>query len=93
MNIKAWVWCLQCERAFSVLLSKKPGDNESAFDFGAEFEMQLGVEQDDTVYAECPYDDCDGSLLDFWWWEEFQAKTSTATEVPELDKEYPLYSA
>ena len=91
MNIKTWVWCLHCERAFAVLLSRVPTDEESALDFVPDLEMQLGVELHGQIYAECEYEDCDGGPLDFWWWDRFRATQEGLPEVPELDKEYPLY--
>lgn len=97
MNIKKWIWCLHCERCFEVHLSRQPewdaqlDTGESPFNFAADFEMQLGVEQGGQVYAECPYDGCDGSLLDFWWWEEYGRRHPEAPETPEADTEYPLY--
>ena len=63
MNVKKWVWCLHCERCFEVHLSREPS-GEGALDFTPDFEMQLGVEQHGQVYAECPYEDCDGGMLD-----------------------------
>ena len=98
MNVKKWMWCLHCERCFEVYVDhepqavpeNQPGGLESPFDFAADIEMQLGVEQGGTVYAECPYPDCDGSLLDFWWWEAFRDEIGLLPEVPELEKVYHL---
>ena len=67
-----------------VHLSREPGDNESPFNFTLDFEMQLGVESQEEVYAECPYEDCDGNMLDFHWWEG-------SPEQPEEGVLYPLY--
>lgn len=88
MNIKTWVWCLHCERAFAVLLSRVPQNDESAFNFAPDLEMQLGVEKDGQVYAECAYEDCDAGPMDFWWWGNFR---EGLPEVPEIGKVYPLY--
>ena len=87
MNIEKWIWCWSCERCFEVFLSHEPEGDESPFNFGDEFEMQLGVEIDGAVYAECPYEDCDGSLLNFRWW----AGGDSGPETPELGVVYPLY--
>ena len=93
MNIKKWVWCLHCERAFEVHLSREPrvvdGEVESAIEFTVDFEMQLGITQAGQVYAECPYEDCDGSLLDFWWWEEYRVHHPEAAEWPSTNQVYP----
>ncbi len=59
------------------------------------FEMQLGVETNGRVYAECPYGGCDGGLLDFWWWVDFRRdhqNNDSLPEVPEMDRVYPLYA-
>ena len=100
MNVKVWLWCLHCERCFQVLLSKQPQwrddeetqvHGESVFDYGYELEVQIGVETDGEVYATCPYEDCDGSLLDFKWWKEFSAGYDGTPEVPAAGAVYPLY--
>ena len=87
MNFKKWVWCWNCERCFEVFLSREPGGDESPFNFGADFEMQLGVDINGSVYAECPYDACDGSLLNFHWW----AGGDSRLEVPEPGVVYSLH--
>ena len=95
MNIKQWIWGLHCERCFAVLLNRKPRwqddeeKRESAFDFALDLEMQLGVESGGSVYAQCPYEDCDGDLKDFWWWEEYERQHPNAPEVPEPGRAYP----
>lgn len=103
MNVRKWVWCLHCERCFEVYLSREPQlDTEGnppglewTMQFAPDFELQLGVETNGTVYAECPYEDCDGGMLDFWWWEDRRGSESDGEspwpEVPEEDKVYPLY--
>ncbi|MDP6422234.1 MAG: hypothetical protein QF672_13095 [SAR202 cluster bacterium] len=60
-------------------------------DYGYEFELQLGVESDGEVFGTCPYEECDGGLLDFWWWEAFRGTQDAAPEVPIEGKVYPLY--
>ena len=63
-----------------------------AGDFMGGWYMQLGVEQHGQVYAECPYEDCDGGMLDFWWWDNYKqnrAGTDTLPEVPLPDSVYP----
>ena len=50
MNIRKWVWCLGCERAFEVYLSLEPTvvppppdvDEPPVYPFAYEFEVQLG---------------------------------------------------
>ncbi|MBI4339489.1 MAG: hypothetical protein HY680_06000 [Chloroflexi bacterium] len=96
-----WIWCLHCERAFAVELGRKPdwqeneaaeSYGESAFDFAAELESQLGVRYPNgQIYADCPYDDCDGDLKDFWWWERFREDHPDLPAEPESGKVYPLY--
>ena len=76
-------------------LSREPQEG-GTLDFTPDFEMQLGVEQHGEIYAECPYEDCDGSMLDFWWWDDFKQGyegTDTLPEVPMADTVYPLYSS
>ena len=90
MNIKTWLWCMGCERTFSVMLSGEPDINDTRF--YAELEMQLGFEQDGEVYAECPYDDCTGGPLGFKEWDSFRAGRESLPEVPEEGIEYPLYA-
>ena len=98
MNVKKWIWCLRCERCFEANLSREPllgdeskqQDGEEAFSFAANFEMQFGVEEDGARYAECPYDGCEGSLIDFWWWDSFRADHPDAPEMPERNTVYPL---
>ena len=70
-----------------MFLSREPGHDESPFSFGADFEMQLGVDFNGTVYAECPYEDCEGSLMNFQWW----GGGDPHPEVPEPGVVYPLY--
>ena len=92
---------LHCERCFAVDLSRKPNwedddeaqeYGESLFDFAVELEAQLGVQYPDgQVYAECPYDGCDGDLKDFVWWEEFQRSHPEVPTEPVGGKMYPLY--
>ena len=57
MNVRKWVWCLHCERCFEVHLGRGPERDEegteATFEFGADFEMQFGVEEGGQVYAEC----------------------------------------
>ena len=53
--------------------------------------MQLGVDQGNTVYAECQYEDCDAGLIDFHWWESRMGKSDYDPEVPDPDVVYPLY--
>lgn len=91
MNHKVYIWCLHCEQCFPVLLSRPPAEDEGAINFGGDLEMQLGVEQNGQIYAECLYDHCDGGLLDFWWWDEYRNYHPDSPEVPEEDKVYPLY--
>jgi hypothetical protein len=64
---------------------------ESVYPFAYEFEVQLGVQEDGVVYAECPYDGCDGSLSDFWWWDDFRRARPEVPETPEPDMVYLLY--
>ena len=98
MNVKKWVWCLHCERCFEAYLSGEPipddavkeQTGEGAFSFAADFEMQFGVEENGVIYARCPYDGCDGGLLDFWWWDDFRANFTDLPEVPEPGRVYPL---
>ena len=100
MNFRQWIWCLHCQRCFSAFIGHKPQleddeqnhtYTESVFDFAADFEMQLGVEISGQVYAECPYEGCDGDLKDFWWWETYERDHPNAPEVPDEGKVYPLY--
>ena len=99
MNIKKWVWCMHCERCFEAFISSEPLPYDEAkqqyaeepINFAPDFEMQFGVQDGRRVYAECPYEGCDGSLLDFRWWDERRADHSDAPEVPEPHKAYPLY--
>ena len=100
MNFRQWMWCLHCERCFSVFLDRKPKigageaamyDSDSTFEFAANLEMQLGVESDGQVYAECPYDDCDAGLQGFWWWEQYEWDHHHAPETPEEGVVYRLY--
>ena len=69
--MRCWVWCLHCERTLEVHLSRDPQvvdeGQESPLDFALEFEMQLGVVQENVVYVICPYESCDGSIFDFRW--------------------------
>lgn len=100
MIIRKWVLCLACERAFEVYLSREPDiippppqvdeppEMESVYPFANELEVQLGVEEDGAVYAECPYEGCDGSLADFWWWSEFRRAWPDVPETPESDTVY-----
>lgn len=56
--------------------------------------MQLGVEQHGEVFAECPYDGCDGSMQDFWFWDKFRVNYGEKLQLPEVpakDTVYPLY--
>ena len=91
----SWIWCLHCERCFQVMLSDTPGSEASVWEYADELEHQLGEEYKGKVYAGCPYEDCDGDLKDFWWWNYFRALKEDSSievpEVPELDKDYPLY--
>ena len=61
-----------------------------SFDYAYEFEVQIGVETDGEVFATCTYEDCDGTLLDFRWWEEFSAGHEGTPEVPTTGTVYPL---
>jgi hypothetical protein len=41
----------------------------------------------------CPYEDCDGdTVLDSWLWKEIQEKHPKYPEIPERNKEYPMYN-
>ena len=97
MKIKKWVWRLHCERCFEIYVSKEPqldeemGRIEGPASFGADLEIQLGKQSGNSVYAECPYDGCDGDLLDFWWWDEFRNDHPNTPEVPQDGVAYPLY--
>lgn len=103
MNIRKWVWCLGCERAFEVFLRREPlvtrpplgvdepPQVESVYPFAYEFEVQLGVEEDGAIFAECPYVGCDGSLPDFWWWDDFRRARPDVPETPDPDAVYRLY--
>jgi len=89
MNIQTWLWCIGCERTFSVMLGGEPDINDTRF--FAELEMQLGVEQHGQIYAECPYDDCDAGAHNFWSWETYRGNNPDSPEVPVEGIEYPLY--
>ena len=92
--VRRWAWCLHCERCFEVSLSREPEAGDYAagtFGFAEDFEAQFGVERDGQVFAECPYEDCDGSLLDFWWWATLRGKRPELPLTPEADRVYPLY--
>ena len=103
MNIRQWVWCLGCERAFEVYLGREPAvippppdvdeppQMESMYPFAYEFEVQPGIEEDGAVCTECPYDGCDGSLGDFWWWDDFRRTLPEIPETPKPDTAYCLY--
>ncbi|MDA1215475.1 MAG: hypothetical protein O2812_01195 [Chloroflexi bacterium] len=101
MNVEKWIWCLHCERCFEVHLSREPEWDDAGtppgyeiiFNFAPDFEMQLGIERNGNVYAECPYENCDGDLKDFWWWDNFHSASEQQhlPETPEVDKVYPLY--
>ena len=98
-NIRNRVWCLGCERAFEVYVSREPAvipappgvdepsQMESVYPFAYEFEVQLGVEQDGAVYAECPYEGGDGSLADFWWWDDLRRARPDVPDMPESEQE------
>ncbi len=85
MSVRKWLLCLHCERAFEVTLSSEPGEAQGPIELAPELEAQLGVERDGETYVECPYEDCDGSPLDFWWWD------TEGRGVPEVAKQYSLY--
>ena len=99
MEIRRWIWCLQCERCFEVHLSREPEaagkdfpeEWESPFGFGAELAMQLGVERHGEVIVKCAYDDCDGGLSHFWWWERFRLDQPELPAAPEVGKPFPSY--
>ena len=105
-KIKEWVWCLHCERVFQIELSRAPeiltaeeekriqDYSEGCFSFAEEFEAQFGkADRRGIVYAECPYDDCDGSLLDFYWWRKFRMDELHPgyPEEPCPGCRYPMY--
>ena len=59
--------------------------------FHIDLEMQLrGQVEGGRVHATCPYDDCDGSLLDFKWWEWRLRNQSGLPATPEEDRVYAL---
>lgn len=99
MNVVKWIWCLHCERCYEVHLHREPCPadeerqeyGEGPFNFVTDLEMQLGTESEGRVFAECPYDDCDGSALDFWWWDTLREKRLGLPEVPQEGQVYPLY--
>ena len=95
-KIPHWLWCLQCERCFSVLLSEKVNEDElissPGESYSTDLEKQLGVaDKNGEVYATCPYTGCVATLLNFLTWERFRKDHPDVPEVPEEDKVYPLY--
>ena len=93
MKVIKWIWCLHCERCFEAHLSREPQANEGLLDLVPDLEKQLGVERDRQIYAECTYEDCDGSPLDFSWWDARREGQPTLPEVPVEGQVYPLDSA
>ena len=98
MQYKKAMLCLYCERTFSVFVSHEPeideliGALESPLGFAWDLEIQLGVEEEGAVYAECPYDDCEGVILDFRWWDDYRKEHSNAPAEPAEQVVYPIYS-
>lgn len=104
-GVKEWVWCMCCERVFEVELSRAPKIltldeqdrqqeySEGCFAFVASFEAQFGrIDDDGKIYAECPYDDCEGLLPDFKWWRCFRIEQHPEyPERPYRGFTYPLY--
>ena len=72
---------------FLFIPSFKPRPPASSSDFRILlFPLSAGL------YTKCHYDGCDGSLLDFWWWDSYREKVgegNTPVE-PSLDTVYPL---
>lgn len=103
VNIRKWSRRLDCERAFEVYVSREPTINsppedvdepprvKSVYPFAYEFGVQLGVGEDGAVCAECPYEGCDGSLGDFWRWDNLGRAWPDVTETPEPDTLSRLY--
>ena len=88
MNIEQWLWCMNCQRGFKVYLSERDENGGMDEQWFHELELQLGVESNGKVYAECPYEDCDAGPFDFWDWEEIR-KDNQYPEVPEEGIVYP----
>lgn len=84
MEHEQYVWCQICNRAFIVLLSRKPEDGEFPSDFSSDFYNQLAVRETRRVLpALCPFEECGGDVLNFWWWE-------TVMEFPQARERYPF---
>ena len=95
--MQQWIWCLECERAFAIELARRPEWDvneqdrypESSQEFTSQLETQIGVPYPDGyVYIDCPYNDCDGELSDFVWWEEYRSEHPEAPQEPERGRAY-----
>lgn len=89
-----WVWCLHCERAFQAKDVRRFRCEDLV---GAKEARFLGLKGE--PYYMCAYEDCDGTPLDFDWWDEMlEGKRWSVRfadygypKVPERGKRYPLY--
>ena len=39
----------------------------------------------------CLYEGCDGHIGDIWEWSDIRESNPHYPEIPEIDKEYPMY--
>lgn len=80
--MKAWYWCFECERCFSVSVP----DDEL---------FVVGLKDDTTIPDKCIYPVCKGTREGFRTWDFVRKTVKTLyqieyPEIPELNQVYPL---
>lgn len=78
-----WRWCLHCEQAYMVR------EMRVFHDVPSPALREMGDEECDLVY--CAYDDCDGTLIDSWKWDDDWRRENGYPDEPARGVVYPMY--